>query len=499
MKSHLISSPWITLNKQYCVEYLGVFLKQVEVHGGIPDARKTDLLEDTLQLTNNRFNIAAAHTGTKVAKEALFPHMKGICSNYYYECSWFERGFGKTERRRRPTTKDWFVEPVEMFRRYHEEYNIPASRLSIDIWYGDPSWSVKACLQEVDKEQPYHSVISLRPLHAKILVNDYDASIATIDGEIEVLREAFGKIIEKMRIRYPKPDQLGHIQELEMMVERDLVWLRESHLRVIVETTNFWKARNGWYDLEDTFRIAENPHEHQENTTALENHYETTHAPIAISTSNALQRLPREIRDLVFEFAIQDYPDSEFLGEPQRNNKNYSVLKHHLLNAPCLTLNKQYCTEYLTVLLRNLESGVGAQDAGTLDHCLRLIDLLFTIVGDIEHTRERLCNHIKGISIHQHTHGRYRQRDGVDDVNEMQEHVHLELADPTRTLVPLPLEQLYRLHQHYHIPVDKISINLDYGNPTHCRRSLPLEGRSGRSLCCLLRCCGTQRSGKDTR
>jgi hypothetical protein len=41
------------------------------------------------------------------------------------------------------------------------------------------------------------------------------------------------------------------------MFENDVVRLRSHHLQVITETTNFWKARDGWYDLDDMFRIAE--------------------------------------------------------------------------------------------------------------------------------------------------------------------------------------------------------------------------------------------------
>ncbi|CAD0096964.1 unnamed protein product [Aureobasidium mustum] len=267
IRSHLVTSPWVTLNKQYCVEYLKVFLEHVRIHDGITkpwvrgppeygsNERKPDILEGTLQLINHRFSVAAPHTGIKAAKEALFPHIKGICFNYYYQCSWFRRGFGKREYNDHPD-RDYFVKPVEVFRRSHEEYNIPSDRISIELWYGDPTGSIEACLQTLDRHNNY-SVVSLRPLHAKIFVDDYDASVAVLDSELEVLRRSFGKIIEKMCIRFPEPHQLGDILDLEIMVEEDMVWLRKSHLYIITETTNFWKTRDGWYDLGDMFKIAE--------------------------------------------------------------------------------------------------------------------------------------------------------------------------------------------------------------------------------------------------
>lgn len=192
--------------------------------------------------------------GTKAPREALFPYTKGICFSYYYYGDFFKIGFGKWDSRKYPS-KDCFVKPAKKLRRYHEEFNIPSGRLSIYIWYGDPSESILACLQTLDKLR--HSVESLHSLHARIFVNDYDASVLTIDSELDVLRKAFAKIIDKMRIRYPKPDQLAQILELETMFENDVVRLRSHHLQVITETTNFWKARDGWYDLDDMFRIAE--------------------------------------------------------------------------------------------------------------------------------------------------------------------------------------------------------------------------------------------------
>lgn len=269
MRQHLMTSPWATINTQYCIEYLNVLLEEIEIHEEIPDpwtdrpqfCRESgqmlvihSILEDTLQFINNRFGIAAIHTGIKAPKEALFPYIRGICLSCNYSGTFFERGFGKAERRHFPT-QNCFVKPVEVLRRCHEEYNIPSNKLSMDIWYGDPSWSILACLQTLDNLQ--HSITSLRPLHARIFVNDYDTSVAILDSETKILTDSVGKVINKMHARYPEPDQLAPILELENMFERDMVRLRRNHLRIITETTDFWKVKDGWYDLENMFRIAE--------------------------------------------------------------------------------------------------------------------------------------------------------------------------------------------------------------------------------------------------
>ncbi|KAG9744489.1 hypothetical protein KCU73_g8128, partial [Aureobasidium melanogenum] len=202
MRSHLITSPWFTLNKQHCVEYLKVFLRSAEMVAEIRDpwvktcqqdidfAPNPIQLEDSLQLINRRFAIAARDTGTKAPREALFPYTKGICFSFYYYGDFFKIGFGKWDSRKYPS-KDCFVKPAKELRRYYGEFNIPSGRLSIYIWYGDPSESILACLQTLDKIR--HSVESPPSLHARIFVNDYDASVLTIDSELDVLRKAFWK------------------------------------------------------------------------------------------------------------------------------------------------------------------------------------------------------------------------------------------------------------------------------------------------------------------
>lgn len=145
IRVHLDTSPWVILNKQYCVGYLKVFLEEVEIHVRIPDpcldsseqhtgSVQKSIDETLLQLIDKRFSIAASsQPDTRVPQESLFPHSKGICFNYHYDYTLFERGFGKREHRRFPP-EDCLIKPVELLRRYHEEYDIPADRLSIEIW-----------------------------------------------------------------------------------------------------------------------------------------------------------------------------------------------------------------------------------------------------------------------------------------------------------------------------------------------------------------------------
>lgn len=88
------------------------------------------------------------------------------------------------------------------------------------------------------------------------LVCTFETSIAILDSELDILTDSFGKTFNKMHVRYPKPDKLATILGLENMLERDMAGLRRTHPGLIVGTTNFWKARNDGYGLENIFKIA---------------------------------------------------------------------------------------------------------------------------------------------------------------------------------------------------------------------------------------------------
>lgn len=56
------------------------------------------------------------------------------------------------------------------------------------------------------------------------------------------MKEGVGKIIEKMRTKFQKPQNAVEISELETTIDRDMGSLRRAHLRAINQVTNFWKV-----------------------------------------------------------------------------------------------------------------------------------------------------------------------------------------------------------------------------------------------------------------
>jgi hypothetical protein len=253
-KEHLTKSPWITLNKQYCAEYLQAFVREVELtarfsciytrHFSESDKGRW-LVQDVLPLITSRFNIAGPHAGIDTSSKALISRIKGICFSYHYYGSFFARGFSRTELRRFPD-KGFLTKPLKLLRQYHEDYNIPANKLSIHISYGDPAWNILACLRELERNTlpaVPQCVVSIHAVQVQIYVDGYDASVADIDRKIEVLRVGVGKIIERMRVKYPSGGY--SIRQLETMINGDMDVLRRVHLKVIDEVTTFWKAQDG--------------------------------------------------------------------------------------------------------------------------------------------------------------------------------------------------------------------------------------------------------------
>lgn len=136
---------------------------------------------------------------------------------------------------------------MEKLRQYHEDFEIPSNKLSFNINYGDPGWNVLACIGELNQSWPPQTryvVVSLSPVQLRIQVNDYDASVASIDRELEILRVAMDKIIEKIYTRFSMSRSSVDIQELENMTNADMDSLRRAHLRATDEVTNFWKAQD---------------------------------------------------------------------------------------------------------------------------------------------------------------------------------------------------------------------------------------------------------------
>jgi hypothetical protein len=143
--AHLINSPWVTLNQQYCAEYLQAFVREVELrerfvclYPARPGITRVTDIKDSLQLITSRYDIAGLYTDIDTLSRMLLSRIKRICLSYHCENSFFQRGFGKTDRRVFPH-KDFLTRPLEALRRYHNDYNIPSNMLSIHISYGDPS------------------------------------------------------------------------------------------------------------------------------------------------------------------------------------------------------------------------------------------------------------------------------------------------------------------------------------------------------------------------
>jgi hypothetical protein len=227
--AHLINSPWVTLNQQYCAEYLQAFVREVELrerfvclYPARPGITRVTDIKDSLQLITSRYDIAGLYTDIDTLSRMLLSRIKGICLSYHYENTFFQRGFGKTDRRVFPH-KDFLTRPLEALRRYHNDYNIPSNKLSIYISYGDPSWTILTCLEKLDKGFP-HRVVSLDAVQAKIYVDHHDASVSAIDRELEVLRAGVARIIEKMHVKFPSGG--GDILELEALTKYDMKSLR---------------------------------------------------------------------------------------------------------------------------------------------------------------------------------------------------------------------------------------------------------------------------------
>lgn len=261
--SHLISSPWVTLNKQYCVEYSKAFLNRLELIANIawsaggrakPDVGRMSMLKACIQIISHRSKMCFPQIGIEELWKTLYPSSKGLCLFHYDQL--FSCDFGWTE------SPYWAVEytitrPLKQLRRHHEKYNIPSNKISIHIHYGSPSGAFAAFCYKQDGPSGPHFDTLLRSVQARIWVADYDASVAAIEAELRVLRTALDEALRKLRIRYSKPKHLSDLLALETMVEGDMEILRRLHMRTIEQTTNFWKAQDGWYDLDDMFRIAE--------------------------------------------------------------------------------------------------------------------------------------------------------------------------------------------------------------------------------------------------
>jgi hypothetical protein len=210
---------------------------------------------EVLQLITHRFSITAPDAGSHTSSTTPLSHTKSISLDYEYHGSFFERGFGKTERRRFPH-KGSLTSPLKLLRQCHNECGVPAGRLSIRINYGDPTWTIMACIGTMSCERhSFDPFFSLAPIEAAIHVNDYVASKAEIDNRLEVLEEDVWQIIRKLRVDYQEDHP--RLSRLEDMINRDMSSLRRHHLRAIKEVTEFWMARDIEEHPDETFGVPE--------------------------------------------------------------------------------------------------------------------------------------------------------------------------------------------------------------------------------------------------
>lgn len=255
-RAHLMESPWVTLNKQYCAEYLEVFVREAELttrypsqwrvtsagdSNGVAQSTELDGPGNVLQLIISRFDIAAPYAGIGTSSQKLLSRIRGICFSYQYPGAYFQHGYGTIERPQYPH-EDCLEAPLRLLRQYHENYNIPSNRLSVEISYGEPSSAFAACLGNLGRAMLNLRTISLKAVRARIQAVDRDASVAVVDRELEILEEAVENLTAKLRSQSSRLCERLPILRLERMIDSDAILLRVQHLRATDQVTQLWKA-----------------------------------------------------------------------------------------------------------------------------------------------------------------------------------------------------------------------------------------------------------------
>ena len=126
------------------------------------------------------------------------------------------------------------------------------------MYYGSPRETMRAFASYQDKHYREYFDPDLPSVQPRIWVADHDKSVAAMNEEIQVLRRALEEKLKEIERLYTAPNNYrGGVEQLEAWIERDISLLRKTHLRTIDEVTKSWKAQDGWYELDDMFRIAE--------------------------------------------------------------------------------------------------------------------------------------------------------------------------------------------------------------------------------------------------
>lgn len=202
--------------------------------------------------------MAMANVGSP--QKAVYPYIKGICLRRRTETSVFGT-IGSTTRGRYTWINRLIVRSLEQLRRYHDEYKIPASKISIHLDYGSPIAAIERELYVSEVAQRRGELWPLPPftldsVQVRIWVADYDNSVASLDVELQRLRGQFQFGFQWLRGRNNGPEPWAQFQLMERSVEKDLVKLRKLHLETVDQVTNLWERWDGWYEVDDLFRLA---------------------------------------------------------------------------------------------------------------------------------------------------------------------------------------------------------------------------------------------------
>lgn len=276
IRCHLDESPWITLSKKYCSEYLREFLKQVQLGEDlqywielkirrrdvfrakgdvvmlrrVEEMKRMHSLGSCLQTIDYRLRTATFQSDFRKPFERLSAFMSGVY--VFYHSSLFE------EDRWRRTIEHFMAEPLKQLRRLHEKYDIPPNKISLHISYGSPSPRFAAYASRQDRHYNRDFAESLPEVQPRIWVADFDASVASLNQEIRLLRGPLKEKLQEARHRYPTPSPASDsVGALRAKIERDIMAIRRLHMRTIFDVMKFWRAHDGWYELDNMFRIAE--------------------------------------------------------------------------------------------------------------------------------------------------------------------------------------------------------------------------------------------------
>jgi len=249
VRCHLATSPWIIRNKQYCAEYLQVFLKQVELRADIsnqiceeqvPRRGAISHINHCLEVIEARLRVCDPLVDPKHPMNGVGAYMRGISLSL--DSAIFDSGYKMAEE------DLWFIEhimttPLEQMRRLSKKHNIPAHKLYIHIIHDRLDTAFAGFLHR--QREPIDKCESLRPVEAKICLADHNASVASIDKGLRTTRRNLAKRLKETLHRFSLPDPLlGDVSTLESRIEEELIRIREAHVMTSETITRLWKERS---------------------------------------------------------------------------------------------------------------------------------------------------------------------------------------------------------------------------------------------------------------